>query len=132
MGKNKNAGGGKGDKGGGKGGDKDEGSGMKKDGIEIKVRHILCEKHSKKEEALAQLKAGVSFDEVATKFSEHKAGDGGDLGWKGWGSLLSEFQNVAFELEPSSLKSPVIGEAKTNQGYHIIMVQDRRKATKRK
>lgn len=57
---------------------------------------------------------------------------GGDLGWKEWGSLLSEFQIVAFELEPSSLKSPILGEAKTNQGYHIIMVQDRRKASKRK
>lgn len=133
MGKNKNAGGGKGDKGGGKGGDeKDSGSGKQKLGIEIKVRHILCEKHSKKEEALAQLNAGVGWDEVAAKFSEHKAGDGGDLGWKEWGSLLFEFQNVAFELEPSSLKSPILGEAKTNQGYHIIMVQDRRKASKRK
>lgn len=56
---------------------------------------------------------------------------GGDLGWKGWGSLLSEFQNAAFELEPSSLKSPILGEAKTNQGYHIIMVQDRRKAKRK-
>ncbi|ROW12489.1 hypothetical protein VMCG_00717 [Cytospora schulzeri] len=133
MGKNKNAGGGKGDKGGGKGGDeKDSGAGKQKAGVEIKVRHILCEKHSKKEEALAQLNAGVGWDEVAAKYSEHKAGDGGDLGWKEWGSLLSEFQNVAFELEPSSLKSPILGEAKTNQGYHIIMVQDRRKASKRK
>lgn len=43
MGKNKNSGGGKG---GGKGGDdkddsKDAGAGMKKEGVEIKVRHIL-------------------------------------------------------------------------------------------
>lgn len=44
MGKNKNSGGGKGDKGNGKGGDKaekDAGSGLKKEGMEIKVRHIL-------------------------------------------------------------------------------------------
>lgn len=42
MGKNKNAGGGKGDKGVAKGGDeKDSGSGKQKLGIEIKVRHIL-------------------------------------------------------------------------------------------
>ncbi|KAK7733924.1 hypothetical protein SLS53_008076 [Cytospora paraplurivora] len=130
MGKNKSSGGGKGDKGNAKGDEKD--TGLKKEGVEIKVRHILCEKHSKKEEALAQLRAGVKWDEVALKYSEHKATDGGDLGWKAWGSLLSEFQNAAFELEPSSMASPIIGEAKTNQGYHIIMVQDRRKASKRK
>lgn len=42
MGKNKNAGGGKGDKGAAKGGDeKDAGSGKQKLGMEIKVRHIL-------------------------------------------------------------------------------------------
>lgn len=30
----------------------------------INVRHILCEKHAKKEEALAKLNAGSKFDEV--------------------------------------------------------------------
>lgn len=40
------------------------------------MRHILCEKHSKKEEALAKLNAGVKFDEVAREFSEDKARQG--------------------------------------------------------
>ena len=42
----------------------------------INVRHILCEKHSKKEEALEKLKAGSKFDEVAREFSEDKARQG--------------------------------------------------------
>ncbi|EGD84158.2 peptidyl-prolyl cis-trans isomerase pin4 [Trichophyton rubrum CBS 118892] len=42
----------------------------------INVRHILCEKHSKKEEALEKLRAGVKFDEVAREFSEDKARQG--------------------------------------------------------
>lgn len=42
----------------------------------INVRHILCEKHAKKEEALAKLNAGVKFDEVAREFSEDKARQG--------------------------------------------------------
>lgn len=41
-------------------------------------------------------------------------------------SLLKEFEEVAFKLEPSTLKNPIIGEAKTNQGYHLIVVTDRR------
>jgi hypothetical protein len=35
-----------------------------------------CEKHSKKEEALAKLREGVKFDEVARDFSEDKARQG--------------------------------------------------------
>jgi NIMA-interacting peptidyl-prolyl cis-trans isomerase 4 len=42
----------------------------------INVRHILCEKHGKKEEALAKLNAGTKFDEVAREFSEDKARQG--------------------------------------------------------
>lgn len=42
----------------------------------INVRHILCEKHSKKEEALEKLKNGAKFDEVAREMSEDKARQG--------------------------------------------------------
>jgi len=42
----------------------------------INVRHILCEKHSKKEEALQKLRDGTKFDDVAREFSEDKARQG--------------------------------------------------------
>jgi parvulin-like peptidyl-prolyl isomerase len=42
----------------------------------INARHILCAKHSRKEEALAELRAGKKFDEVAREFSEDKARQG--------------------------------------------------------
>src|ERR1700760_1531762 len=42
----------------------------------INVRHILCEKHSRKEEALTKLRDGTKFDEVAREFSEDKARQG--------------------------------------------------------
>ncbi|KAE9964888.1 hypothetical protein EG328_010126 [Venturia inaequalis] len=61
----------------------------------INVRHILCEKHSKKEEALAKLNEGAKFDEVAREFSEDKARQGGSLGWKVRGSLIKEFEDLA-------------------------------------
>ncbi|KAF2222726.1 peptidyl-prolyl cis-trans isomerase PIN4, partial [Elsinoe ampelina] len=102
------------------------GSSKVKGAQSINVRHILCSKHGKKEEALAKLNAGTKFDDVAKEFSEDKARQGGSLGWKTKGSLLPEFEKVAFELEPSSTGSPKWGEAKTSEGYHIIMVEGRK------
>jgi NIMA-interacting peptidyl-prolyl cis-trans isomerase 4 len=65
----------------GKGGDKsktgDKGaekkSGAQKGAQSINVRHILCEKHAKKEEALKKLNDGVAFNKVAEEYSEDKA-----------------------------------------------------------
>jgi peptidyl-prolyl cis-trans isomerase NIMA-interacting 4 len=106
----------------------------------INVRHILCAKHSRKEEALAELRAGKKFDEVARDFSEDKARQGGvpsapqceadhaggSLGWKTRGSLLADFETLAYSLEMSSTGSPAWGEVKTSEGYHIVMVEGRR------
>uniref|UniRef100_A0A0B7JPW7 Peptidyl-prolyl cis-trans isomerase n=1 Tax=Bionectria ochroleuca TaxID=29856 RepID=A0A0B7JPW7_BIOOC len=136
MGKNDKKGSGKG-KGGG---DSSEGGGKTKGAQSINVRHILCEKHARKEEALAKLNEGVKFDEVARTFSEDKARQGGldmaemyrdlvltvmaggSLGWKTKGSLDPKFEEVAFALEPSSTSSPKFAEVKTEFGYHIIMI----------
>ncbi|OBR14336.1 Peptidyl-prolyl cis-trans isomerase PIN4 [Colletotrichum higginsianum IMI 349063] len=128
MGKNdkkpadkKDAGKSAGGKKGGKGESDDKG-GKAKGAQSINVRHILCEKHAKKEEALAKLRDGAKFDEVAREFSEDKARQGGSLGWKTKGSLDPKFEDVAFALASSTTASPVYGEAKTEFGYHIIMV----------
>lgn len=52
------------------------GGGKVKAAQSINSRHILCEKHSKKEEALEKLRSGSKFDEVAREFSEDKARQG--------------------------------------------------------
>merc|ERR1712000_205232 len=117
MGKNDKKG-----KGGGGGGDKDAGGGKAKGAQAINVRHILCEKHSKKEEALAKLNEGVKFDEVARNYSEDKARQGGSLGWKSKGDLDPKFEEVAFVLEPSTTAKPKFVEVKTGFGYHVVMV----------
>ncbi|KAI8351030.1 hypothetical protein B0O80DRAFT_456918 [Mortierella sp. GBAus27b] len=94
----------------------------------IKVRHILCEKHSKAMEAIEKLKAGVAFNKVAEEFSEDKAKDGGNLGWKVRGSMVGPFQEAAFQLQPSEIGSPIYTDppVKTSFGYHIIMVEGRK------
>ncbi|TLS23041.1 uncharacterized protein PpBr36_06073 [Pyricularia pennisetigena] len=93
---------------------------------QINVRHILCEKHSKKEEALQKIRDGAKFDDVAREYSEDKGRQGGALGWKAKGTLKAEFEAVAYALEPSTTSNPKIGEAKTGFGYHIIMVEGRK------
>lgn len=93
---------------------------------QINVRHILCEKHSKKEEALQKIRDGAKFDEVAREYSEDKGRQGGALGWKAKGTLKADFEAVAYQLEPSTTSNPKIGEAKTSFGYHIIMVEGRK------
>jgi NIMA-interacting peptidyl-prolyl cis-trans isomerase 4 len=40
--------------------------------------------------------------------------------------LLADFEKVAYELEPSTTVNPKIGEVKTDEGYHIIMVEGRK------
>ncbi|OJJ47662.1 hypothetical protein ASPZODRAFT_31147, partial [Penicilliopsis zonata CBS 506.65] len=106
----------------------DSGKGSKglKPATSINVRHILCEKFSKKEEAVEKLRNGAKFDEVAREFSEDKARQGGSLGWKVRGSLDSTFEKAAYELEPSTTASPKYVEVKTGFGYHIIMVEGRK------
>ena len=86
MGKDKGKGGGA--KGGDKGSKDKAGKDEKKGGKEkgggsssVNVRHILCEKQSKCLEAMAKLEAGEKFNEVASKYSEDKARNGGSLGW---------------------------------------------------
>ena len=104
---------------------KDGGKAKLKPANAIQVRHILCEKYSKKEEALGKLREGAKFDDVAREFSEDKARQGGNLGLKTRGSLIKEFEDVAFALEVSTTSAPKWAEVKTSEGYHILMVEGR-------
>ncbi|CAG8739846.1 16492_t:CDS:2, partial [Acaulospora morrowiae] len=117
----------------------------------VKVRHILCEKHSKAMEALNKLTVDrIRFDkarlhdfcknsrdtsenfnstkQVAEDYSEDKAKQGGSLGWMVRGSMVGAFQEAAFALQPSTLDNPIVTNPpiKTQFGYHIIMVEDRK------
>ncbi|KAJ1335335.1 peptidyl-prolyl cis-trans isomerase NIMA-interacting 4 [Microdochium nivale] len=100
-----------------------------KGGQSIDVRHILCKKMSKKEEALAKINENPSlanFIEIAMVYDEDKPKAGGALGWKTKGELDSAFEAVAYTLEPSSESKFSYGEAKTEYGYHIIVVEGRK------
>ncbi|KAL2136337.1 hypothetical protein VTI74DRAFT_4371 [Chaetomium olivicolor] len=122
----------KGAKGGGKNSKADADSGEAKattklkGAMSINVRHILCEKMSKSDEAMQRLRNGEKFDVVAKEMSEDKARLGGSLGWQTKGKLDLAFEKVAYELPVSSVDKPTFERVKTGHGYHIIMVEGRK------
>ncbi|KAI8357912.1 FKBP-like protein [Choanephora cucurbitarum] len=125
MAKGKQSGG----KGKSAGGSKEEGNSKLKPANAVKVRHILCEKHSRIMEALAKIKEeNMRFDKVAELYSEDKAKAGGSLGWMNRGSMVGAFQDAAFALQPSTCDKPILTDPpiKTQFGYHLIMVEERK------
>lgn len=94
----------------------------------IKLRHILLplkpgEKSINTTLALLdslrdEVYAGADFSEFAKLYSQDPGSKnrGGDLGFTRRGSLVSEFEEVAFTLDIGEISKPV----KTAFGYHII------------
>jgi parvulin-like peptidyl-prolyl isomerase len=75
------------------------------------------------EAAMAELKAGIPFAEVADKNSDC-AGNGGDLGWYPRGQMVDEFDEVVFDL-PVGARSEIF---RSPFGFHIATVIARRPA----
>ena len=70
-----------------------------------------------------QILNGESFEKLAQSFSQDPGSKskGGSLGLVKRGSLVKEFETVAFTLEPGTISNPV----ETVFGYHLINVQER-------
>jgi len=77
-------------------------------------------------QVLERLDAGESFAEVAEEVSEDPGSkaNGGDLGYFARGQMVPEFDEVAFSLEPGTRSELV----RTDYGYHVIRVEDRKPA----
>jgi peptidyl-prolyl cis-trans isomerase C len=94
-------------------------------GAEVRASHILVKDEKKAQEILAQLKGGASFEELAKKNStDAAAAKGGDLGWFGKGSMIPEFEKVAFGLKEGETS----GIVPTKYGFHIIKLTGKREA----
>lgn len=97
---------------------------------QVKASHILFRVtpaldeagHQKKralaEKVLEMARSGKDFAELARKYSDDagSAIKGGELGYFARGSMLPDFENVAFGLKPGQLSDVV----ETSFGYHII------------
>ena len=102
---------------------------------EVHARHILIrvpagdDKASKDAEdkikaVIARLKKGEDFAKVAEEVTEDPSGkaNGGDLGFFTKDQMVPEFSEVAFKLEKGQISDPV----KTQFGWHVIKVEDKR------
>lgn len=90
---------------------------------EVKASHILVASENDAVDIIKQLNAGADFAEIANKKSIDPSGNGGDLGYFTRETMVPEFAEAAFSMKKGELsKKPV----KTQFGYHIIKVEDRR------
>ena len=99
----------------------------------VNLNHLLITIKPSKESkntALKQIKdiriqilGGEPFESLAQTFSEDPGSKskGGSLGLVSRGSLVKEFETVAFTLEPGIVSDPV----ETVFGYHLINVQEK-------
>ncbi|MBV9701156.1 MAG: peptidylprolyl isomerase [Methylobacteriaceae bacterium] len=89
---------------------------------EIHARHILVPTEDEAKAALKRIQAGEDFAKVATELSKDPGSEGGDLGYFTKDRMVPEFAEAAFKLKVGEVSEPV----KTQFGWHIIKVEDRR------
>ncbi len=91
---------------------------------EVRARHILVETEAEAKAALDRIRKGEDFAKVAGELSKDPGSgkQGGDLGWFEKGRMVPEFGEAAFRLDKGQVSEPV----KSQFGFHIIKVEDRR------
>jgi peptidyl-prolyl cis-trans isomerase D len=103
---------------------------------QVRASHILFKTEGKDEAAvrktaegvLARAKAGGDFAALARQYSEDSSKDqGGDLNFFSKGAMVPEFEAAAWALSPGQVSDLV----KSQFGFHIIKVAEKRAATTR-
>ncbi len=90
---------------------------------QVRAAHILVKSEDEAKSLLSRTNAGEDFGELAKKYSQCPSGrNGGDLDWFGRGQMVREFETAAFDGE----KGAVVGPIKTQFGWHLIKVSDKR------
>jgi len=83
------------------------------------------ELRTKAAEALVQLAAGATFEDVAKEFSQDaRRSRGGDWGWQQRADLKKEFSDIVFDMEKGKHTDTII----LPEGAFILYVEDRRVA----
>ena len=93
---------------------------------QVQASHILVEDEATAKEVRKKLDEGKDFSELAAEYSTDASNSetGGELGYFARGEMVSEFEDAAFALEVGTISDPV----KTEHGYHIIKVTDKKQA----
>ncbi|OBZ14506.1 peptidylprolyl isomerase [Bacillus sp. FJAT-27264] len=93
---------------------------------EVRASHILVKTKEEADAVLKELKDGKDFATVAKEKSTDTGSKdhGGDLNFFKRGDMVPEFADVAFKLKVGETS----GAVKSQYGYHIIKVTDRKEA----
>ncbi|HAX92022.1 MAG TPA: peptidylprolyl isomerase [Rhodospirillaceae bacterium] len=95
---------------------------------EVRARHILVPTEAEAEDLLKQIKDGADFAKLATEKSKDSgsAKQGGDLGYFPRSAMVKPFAEAAFGMKVGDLSDKPV---KTDFGYHVIKLEDRRKSS---
>ena len=85
---------------------------------QIRAAHILVSSLDEAEEIIVLLKDGTDFGELALARSQDPSAtlNKGDLGFFEKGTMVAEFEDVAFRLRAGEISGPI----ETQFGFHII------------
>ncbi len=95
-----------------------------------KAKHILVKTEAEAKKIIAQLKKAKDVKKTFVKLAAEKSTgpsgpNGGELGWFDASKMVKPFADAAFALKKGTFtKKPV----KTQFGYHVIYVEDKKKA----
>ena len=93
-------------------------------GKELKARHMLVTTEKTAADIIAKLDKGGDFAKLAGKHSTGpSAVNGGDLGWFKTDQMVKEFSAAASKLKKGSYTKYAV---KTQFGWHVILLEDRR------
>lgn len=93
---------------------------------QVQASHILVDDEETAKEVKSKLDDGGDFAELAKEYSTDtsNAESGGELGFFAKGEMVTEFDDKAFAMKKGEISEPV----KTEFGYHIIKVTDKKDA----
>ncbi|WP_428737741.1 peptidylprolyl isomerase [Sulfurimonas sp.] len=102
----------------------------------VHARHILVEKEDEAKKIIAGLKS-LSGEKLKEKFIEEAKSKstgpsgpkGGDLGYFTQGQMVPEFNDKVFSMKEGTV---TLEPVKTQFGYHVIYLEDKKSATTRK
>ena len=95
------------------------------EGEEVSARHILVKTEEEAKAVKIRADAGEDFAGLASEISTGPSKvNGGDLGYFVKERMVPEFAETAFAMQPGQISDPV----KTQFGWHVIKVEDRRAA----
>lgn len=99
--------------------------------LELNASHILVKTENEAKEIINKLKKAKNVKDTFTALAKSKSTGpsgktGGDLGWFTTDKMVPEFSNAALKLAKGSFtKEPV----KTQFGYHVILLNDKKRSS---